>query len=266
MTNNLKKSILQIETCRFDQNKLSTLEEEVGFICKKSFMKPEIFQNDNSIVMKFCEKTKYRPQIRVKQHTSKGETNCGDCFCSFFDGIGNFYVIISDGMGKGNSAAISSKLVTSVIRNMLRSGIDVETAIFVTNFVLIEKSQDESLATIDILTINLFTGKSSFVKFGSASSFIKNKNNITKIISNAPPIGILPEAKVNKTKFTLEENDVILMVSDGVTDTGEVWIKELISNELSDINIVDKIIKSSLKRRELSNDDDITAITIKLLG
>ena len=89
---------------------------------------------------------------------------------------------------------------------------------------------------------------------------------ITKIISNAPPIGILPEANVNKTKFTLEENDVILMVSDGVTDTGEVWIKELISNELSDINIVDKIIKSSLKRRELSNDDDITAITIKLLG
>ena len=266
MTNNLKKSILQIETCRFDQNNLSTLEEEVGFICKKSFMKPEIFQNDNSIVMKFCEKTKYRPQIRVKQHISKGETNCGDCFCSFFDGVGNFYVIISDGMGKGNSAALSSKLVISVIRNMLRSGIDVETAIFVTNFVLIEKSQDESLATIDILTINLFTGKSSFVKFGSASSFIKNKNNITKIISNAPPIGILPEANVNKTKFTLEENDVILMVSDGVTDTGEVWIKELISNELSDINIVDKIIKSSLKRRELSNDDDITAITIKLLG
>lgn len=262
--NNLKKSIIQIEFLRFDiQKNLDALEEEIYFICKKSFMKPEIFENEKSIIIKFCEKTQFRPQVIAKQHICDGEKNCGDCYCSFFDGLGNFYVIISDGMGKGNLASISGNMVAKIIKNMLRNGVNIETVIFVTNFVLIEKSREESLATLDLLKINLFTGKSFFIKLGSSSSFIKSGNNVTKVPSNCPPIGILPEIKLDKIHFTLKENDIILMVSDGVTDTGEEWVEKLILNEITDINLSSKVLKIAKQKRE--SDDDITALSIKII-
>ena len=264
ITNKFKKSIIQIETNKFDIRNLVVLSEEISFICKKSFMAPEIFKNDNSIIIKFCEKTKFKPQIISRQHVCKGESKCGDSYSSFFDGIGNFYVIISDGMGKGNLASLSGNLVVKIVGNLLKSGIDIDNALFIANFVLMEKSQDESLATLDLLKINLFTGKSIFVKLGSASSFIKSRNNITKISSNCPPIGILPEIHLNKIFFSIEENDQILMVSDGVTDTGEKWVESIFSNELNDINIAEKVMTTAKYNRTNSRDDDITVIFIKI--
>ena len=264
--NKLKKSIIQIEFNNLDiKNYLDTLAEEISFICKKSFMTPEVFQNENSVIIKFCEKTKFRPQVILRQHICSGETKCGDSCSHFFDGIGNFYVIISDGMGKGNLASISGNLVVKIVGNMLKSGIDIDTALFVANFVLMEKSDDESLATLDLLKINLFTGKSVFVKLGSASSFIKSENNITKVVSNSPPIGILPEIKINKTYFSLNENDQVLMVSDGVTDTGEKWVEDLFLNEINYVSISDKVMKKTQENRENYKDDDITIISIKII-
>ena len=118
-------------------------------------------------------------------------------------------------------ASISGNIVTQVVCNMLRSGVEVETAVFIANSILMEKSSEESLATLDILKVNLFTGKAVVLKFGAASSFIKTEKNVIKIPSDLPPIGILPEVKVNKIPLSFKDNDLIMMFSDGVTDTGE---------------------------------------------
>ena len=86
---------------------------------------------------------------------------------------------------------------------------------------------------------------------------------MTKIPSNCPPIGILPEIKLDKINFTLKENDIILMVSDGVTDTGEDWVEKLILNEITDINLSSKVLKIAKQKRE--SDDDITSLSIKII-
>lgn len=264
--NDLSKIIIQIEFLKCDiPENMECLEEEIGFICGKSFMRPEIFQNGQSVIIKFCEKTKFRPQVRIKQHISKGEICCGDSYKTFFDGIGNYYVVISDGMGKGNLASISGNIATKTIHSMLRSELDVESAIKMTNSILMENSSDESLASLDILKINLFSGKSYFVKLGAASSFIKHGSKITKIASKNPPIGILPEVNFFKIHFDISNQDSILMVSDGISDTGEEWIETLFRNEINDIDIVDKVMKISNEKRVNSSDDDMTAIMVKLL-
>ena len=268
VTNNLGKFLLQIEI-EFDKfnipKDIERLREEVHYICKRAFMKPEIFYNKNNIIMKFCEKTNFRVIVQAKQHISIGETKCGDSYKNFYDGLGNFYVILSDGMGKGDMASISGNIATQIIYNMLRSGVELEPAVFITNSILMEKSSDESLATLDILKVNLFTGKSIILKFGAASSFLKSERKVTKIPSSLPPIGILPQVKIKKISINFNDNDLLMMFSDGVTDTGEDWVGNMISEESNEIDLVNIIIKMAQKFRSKNSDDDITAISIKFI-
>ncbi|MBO6126424.1 MAG: SpoIIE family protein phosphatase [Clostridia bacterium] len=266
VTNNLGKFLLQIEFDKFNVPKdLERLREEMHYVCQRAFMKPEIFYNQNNIIMKFCEKTKFRVIIQAKQHISIGETRCGDSYKNFYDGLGNFYVILSDGMGKGDMASISGNIVTHLTYNMLRSGVELEPTVFIINSILMEKSSDESLATLDILKVNLFTGKAVLLKLGAASSFIKSEKKILKIPSNLPPIGILPEVKIKKIPINFKDNDLIMMFSDGVTDTGEDWVSSTINDETNDMDLTDIIIKMAQKFRINNSDDDITAISIKFI-
>lgn len=265
ITNNLGKFLIQIEFDKFNVPKnMDSLREEMHYICNRAFMKPEIFYNQNKMIMKFCEKTAFRVIIQAKQHIAVGETNCGDSYKTFYDGLGNFYVILSDGMGKGNMASISGNIVTQVVCNMLRSGVEVETAVFIANSILMEKSSEESLATLDILKVNLFTGKAIVLKFGAASSFIKTEKNVIKIPSDLPPIGILPEVKLNKIPLNFKDNDLIMMFSDGVTDTGEDWVGDIIGDKFNEVDLVDIIIRMAQKFR-VNSDDDITAISVKFV-
>lgn len=261
--NYLNKSIIQIEFYKFDvPNNIEKFEEEISFICGKPFMRPEFFINDSSTILRMCEKTNLNPLIMSKQHTNKGEKYCGDSFQSFFDGMGNFYVVMCDGMGTGFSASVSGNMSSKVISNMIRAGINPKTAISISNSFLISKSDDETLSTVDIFSINLFSGESSFIKAGSASSFIKKGSEVIKVSSNTFPIGILTNFNISTTYCKLNKNDIVLVMSDGITDTGEEWIENLIRNEINILNLNDKILKTARSLRE--NDDDITSILIKI--
>ena len=263
--NHFKKAIIQIEFYKFDVPcDLEKFGEEISFICGKSFMKPEFFINDSSTILRICEKTNLKPCIISDQHTNKGEKYCGDSFNSFFDGLGNFYVIMCDGMGTGYSASISGNMSSKVISTMIRGGIDPKTAISISNSFLIAKSNDETLSTVDIFSINLFSGESSFIKAGSASSFIRKRSEVVKISSDTFPIGILTNFNISTTRCKLEKDDIVLMVSDGITDTGEDWIEDMIRNEINIVNLNNKILKSACELRKNINDDDITSILIKI--
>ena len=145
---------------------------------------------------------------------------------------------------------------------MIKAGINPKTAISISNSFLISKSDDETLSTVDIFSINLFSGESSFIKAGSASSFIKKGSEVVKVSSNTFPIGILTNFNISTTYCKLTKNDIVLVMSDGITDTGEAWIENLIRNEINIVNLNDKILKTACSLRE--NDDDITSILVKI--
>lgn len=260
-----KKIIIQLEFYKFDLPKdLEKLSEELCFICGKSFMKMELFFGDSSTIIRTCERTNLNPLLLCKQHTTKGEKYCGDSFKSFFDGLGKFYIVMCDGMGTGNSAAISGNMTSEVIKNMIRSGIDFKTSISIANSLLMSKSSDESLSTVDIFSLDLYSGDATFVKAGGASSFVRKGRDVAKISSETFPIGILSEFNLSKTNCKLQKEDIVLIVSDGITDTGEEWIENTLRNEINIMKLNDRIVNQALKFREEGNDDDITSITIKI--
>ena len=72
-----------------------------------------------------------------------------------------------------------------------------------------------------LLELDLYTGEASFWKSGAAPTFVLREGNVFRLTSRTAPAGILPEADVQKTVFHLYPGDVVVMVSDGVSDGGE---------------------------------------------
>ncbi|MDR2073918.1 MAG: SpoIIE family protein phosphatase [Oscillospiraceae bacterium] len=263
---NLGKIFVQISCSKSRIQLLQEIDEiseEVAFICGKTFCAPELFFVENKTVIRYCEKTIFRANVKSDQHSFHNLKCCGDNFIYFNDGFGNFFSIISDGMGTGELACENGAITTQIMGSMIKCGIDFESAINLTNSALIVKSKDESLATIDIFSLNLFTGNAKFFKAGAAASFLRTKGIVKIINSETLPIGILPTVNFKEIDLNLMEGDLILMVSDGTTDAGndDGWIIEELKNNSYKEDVSRKIVRIATQKRQ-EEDDDITAVGI----
>jgi hypothetical protein len=262
--NEFKHTFVQIDLPKDFAVNFEPLSEEVAYICGKPFSKPEFLTTNDILTIRFCEKPIFKTRVNSCQHARRKGRYCGDSFRNFSDGFGAFFVILSDGMGTGGEAAISSEMATETMSRMVQAGAPIESALEITNSSLMVKSLDESLATLDIFKFDLFSGSASFIKMGAAATFIKKEDEIIKIRSETLPAGIFPRADFKEIKHNLTEGDTVLIVSDGVTDIGDKWIKEEIisCNHLE--NLAQIIVNAARSKRDYENDDDITAVSVSI--
>ena len=189
----------------------------------------------------------------------------GDTVC-FFDTDKNlFYSIISDGMGSGKTAAATSRLSCVFLEKMLKSGASKTVCLEMLNNLLLSKN-DETFSGIDLLEIDKLNGSAYFIKAGAAPSFVLRKSRLYKICSQTPPVGIIPSFCAESTRFALEKDDIIIMVSDGViqSDSDGVWLSELIhlDTENEPAFLASKLIEKS---KEINiRRDDASACVIKI--
>ncbi|NLB89484.1 MAG: stage II sporulation protein E, partial [Syntrophomonadaceae bacterium] len=177
------------------------------------------------------------------------EKICGDSFTIATLKEGKELVALSDGMGIGEKASNESQAAVRLLETLLSSGFTREVALKTINSVLMLRSQRESFATLDMMIFDLYTGEVDFIKIGSAPTFIKRGNKVGVVTSNSLPIGILNDVDINAEKRLLAPRDLIVMVSDGVSeifrDDGEnsYWIADLLANlNESDPQIVAEVI------------------------
>ena len=213
----------------------------------------------------------YYVDITVKQRSRDGQTVSGDTVLYFESHDNKFYVILCDGMGSGNEASLESKMTAELLKEFIKSGIQANTAVNMINSSMALKTQSEVFSTADILEINLLNGEFSMLKAGSAQSYIKCGNKFETLLSKSLPIGIIDDIKSTAVKKNFQNNDMIVMVSDGISEAdygamrGE-WIKKIMSYEnRSTEEIASLIINDAQKKIFPNTADDMTAIVIKLL-
>lgn len=184
----------------------------------------------------------------------------------------NYFAVISDGMGVGHKASQESDITISLLEKFLEAGFDKELALKTINSVLVLKSSDEMLATIDMSIIDLYRGKTQFVKIGSAPTFIKKKNNVQIINSHSLPVGILRDVDIQVYEDNVGDGDFIIMISDGILDSNydeenkEKWLSNVINN-IQSVNpqtIADKIMDAALDACNGSANDDMTVLVTKI--
>ncbi len=219
-------------------------------------------------VTRLCmwEKTQYRLEIGKTQKPCEGNI-CGDTCESFTDGLGNAYVVISDGMGTGKHAALDSVMTASLLKKFLSAGVEYGAAIKLINSSMLLKSSEERFATLDIACVNLYTGKLDIIKSGAAATFIRMKDKVKKIECTGMPIGISSRCAPVFRSEILEEGDCVLMVSDGVDNTSPTDIRDILlrSEEISSNEISRSIIEKSTFANKENRADDMTAVAVKVV-
>ncbi|MEW6624147.1 MAG: stage II sporulation protein E [Bacillota bacterium] len=209
--------------------------------------------------------------IGFSQVKSEGSVVCGDNYKSFDIRGGKKVIVLSDGMGVGPRAARESNTAISLLEQLLINGFDKEVAIQTVNSVLMIRSEEETFATLDLVIIDIYTSKVEFIKIGAAPSFLKRANQIGIIKGSAYPIGILNAVDVSIQVKHLRRGDIIVMVSDGVLDSGEFNDKEAwMVDVLKDLRVGDPhelsqmVLKHSIAVIPDHISDDMTVLAIKL--
>ena len=209
--------------------------------------------------LSFFDMPEYSFRSFVIQKAAKTGDKCGDSICAFTDGNAVRHVVLSDGMGTGGQAALDSAITVDFVKNLIISGFDYKSALEFVNSSL-QLRAEESLATVDVLTVDLYSGSIAFKKAGSASSFIKCKNDCSVVKTQSLPIGIMGQVDFDEQEFKLEPGDMVVMVSDGVIENSSEWLAEYLQNlENSDVESVCKeIYRLAVSQSGDKHSDDMT--------
>ncbi len=246
---------------------LKEIHHAVSAVCARRFERPrESLESDRyRIVM--SELSLYDVDIGSSQHTAGGGNLCGDSMDYFLKGDGTLSVLISDGMGTGGAAAVDANMSVSIMSRLLKAGISPDCALSVVNSSLMVKSSDETTATVDLLEVNLFSGKVNLFKAGAPLTFIKRGGKILRREAPSLPVGIISDVHFSKDALTLKEGDAVLMVSDGVLAGDDEWVEELLLNwkDASAKEVASIAVNEARNRRKDGHEDDITAVALKFL-
>ena len=240
------------------------LKKEIGKICSRYFEDAKITNFKEETMLSFNERANYRLSFGFSQHSAEGHL-CGDTVKVINDSRGHSLLIISDGMGKGSRAALDGAMGAGLLSKLINAGFGFDSALKVVNCALLVKSNDESLATLDIANIDLFTGKCEMLKAGAPASYIVKGDSITKCELFSMPAGILRGIEFAKRTAVLSLNDSVILMSDGISELGEEWLNGTLREHLDKPpqEAAESIIKSAL---ENSGDkiDDMSIIVARL--
>lgn len=257
---NMMVNISVSTECKVTEDEITECIERVT---ERDFSNPTVIAGKAEKNMMFWETPLYSTECIYHQASSAENEICGDCFDSFFDGKGNFISLLSDGMGTGNRAAIDGAMAASLLSRLIVSGFSFPCALRLVNSAMLVKSRDESLATLDVLKINLYNGKTVIYKAGAAVSLLCRNGKVSEIKKSAMPIGILRQAEFATVRGNLKEDDMIIMMSDGAADSSLEEIKAYVTQKGFSYDLPEKLCAIA-KGRNISRHDDITVAVIRV--
>lgn len=211
------------------------------------------------------EKAPYRVVVGVARQQKQGTSVSGDSGCYFLTDAGVACLVLADGMGTGAAAAQDSRTMITSMERFLRAGVEPHDAVNAIAPVFRLRANGTRFVTLDLLTLDLFTGRAEGIKFGSAPSYMKMGETWKRILCKTLPIGIAEDADTSDMfQLSFLDGDMYVMVSDGVSDgTDDEWMQTLLRNceQDSPKELAAKLVTEGYHH---NTDDDRTAIVMKI--
>ena len=174
-------------------------------------------------------------------------------------------------MGSGKRARDESSAAVDLLENFLDSGFEKRLAVKIINSVLTAGNSDESFATLDICTVNLYTGDAEFVKLGAAPTFLMHGGKVSVISSSTLPIGMLKYVDMEVSRKQLTHGDILVMVTDGIVDASgaadkEEWIAGALSGcgYVNPQDIADYVLFEAQRLSDGQVNDDMTVLAARV--
>ncbi|MBP5428969.1 MAG: SpoIIE family protein phosphatase [Clostridia bacterium] len=240
----------------------AAFEETVGV----KLTKPAYEIKGGTVTLQMQTARRFKCETARAYRSADPGGSSGDTVGFFENGRDYFYALLSDGMGCGPTAALTSGVATLFLEKMLGAGNSKTTTLKLLNN-LLRNCGEENAATVDLLEFDLLTGCATFIKSGAAPSYVKRGGSLFRIRSRTVPVGMMATLDAEKIRFDASPGDVIVMLSDGVSQTPEdaPWLIELLSeNWEGDLrDVAQRIVAVASRTRE--HPDDLSVALIRIL-
>ena len=220
---------------------------------------------------KFCcilrKKPYFDAAFGVATAHKKGERVSGDTHSVIKIDERKFMVALSDGMGSGEYARRVSESTITLLESFYRAKMPSPLILSSVNK-LLTFNKEESFACVDIAIVDLDSGLADVVKIGSPLAFILSGNTVKILESASLPLGILDSLHPDAASYELAENDVLLFISDGVSDafgTAADMYECLRSIPAHNPQLLaDSLLEGALRASGGVAKDDMTAVAVRL--
>ena len=234
----------------------------LSLACERDFDIPNISEADGEVYITVSEHAAFSVDIGVAQASASSNSLCGDAYNYFLDGKGHFIMILSDGMGTGGRAAVDGAMASGLMSRLLCAGFGYDCSLRILNSSMLFKSTDESLATMDIAGIDLYTGMTELYKAGAAPTLVRRSGRSGKAESTSLPIGILRDISFDRAAIKLKVGDILVLISDGAACDGTEWIRSELESwrDGSAEDLAEHILNGAKRRLSDKRKDDITVM------
>ena len=252
---------------RFSAQELAALAGEVGRICRRTLEVPQVLSCKGMTTLLFSEKPVLRAVFGMAGAAARGSIS-GDAvqqFCS----PAAAQMILCDGMGTGRPAAVDGNLAAELTARLLKAGFTAELAARLVNVALALKSEDESGATLDLISVDLYTGTARLFKAGAAPGFLVHGGRVRAVGDTSLPVGILGGVNGQSRVVHLTVGDYAVLVSDGLLVDGPGWVAKQLELSAAAGDAPEKVAKTlvetaRVRAQKTGRPDDITAAVLRL--
>ncbi|MEG1499684.1 MAG: SpoIIE family protein phosphatase [Clostridia bacterium] len=199
--------------------------------------------------------------------TKTGSLVSGDSYSLIRATNDKFMLALCDGMGSGVKAEKASNLAIGLVENFYKAGFDNDIILSSVNK-LLALGSEEIFSALDLCVIDLKKGTSDLIKLGAPYGFIKRKHQTEVIESGALPLGIVGNVQPCYKKSVLENCDMIVLCTDGITDSfmSKEDLQKFISESTS-LNpqvLAEEILNRGLENCKGAALDDMTVLCARV--
>ncbi|NCB29212.1 MAG: hypothetical protein EOM63_05570 [Clostridia bacterium] len=245
------------------------LEQKEGFtaglaaLLSVGLSEPEQLSDELGARLLLREQAPFRAVVGIGQRKKAGENVSGDTARYFVTEDGRACLTLSDGMGTGEGAARDSSSVLRQMERFLQAGVSAADALRAIAPAYRLQCEGKRFVTLDVLTIDLFSGRAESLKCGAAPSYLRTGGGVTRIVSSTLPVG-LAEDDGETVPLRLGHGDLYVLLTDGVSDgIDDEWVHELLRTRMGDSpkELAAKLVAAATER---GMTDDMTAFVLRI--
>lgn len=240
---------------------MSRIESATGLRLGKA----DFYRREKMAVMECSARERFSVACAHATAAGKRESISGDSVRSLPTPDGFYHIILSDGMGSGKEARLAADFVCDLLDGSLHFGLAGERLLSLTNRVLMSGGRECS-ASVDLCSVDLYSGECTFLKCGAATSYVKRDGSIFRISSRTAPLGLMKKPDGERIRTEVKDGDVVILLSDGVSGgiDDAPWLLELLSRptKMSPKEYADHILAAAKAHTAL--DDDMTVAVAKI--
>jgi PAS domain S-box-containing protein len=203
----------------------------------------------------------------------------GDFYDFYFVDEFHLCFVVGDVSGKGAPGALLMAVSKTLIKSRAMDDFSPSSILTHVNNELSQNNESAMFVTVFLGIMDIRTGKIEYTNAGHNPPYIRRKRGLVEKLGafHGPVIGAMPGLHYKESSTVLEEDDIIVVFSDGITEAmnlkDELYSDERLELFLATDNLntpqklVDQVVRD-VKRHEgdAEQADDITLLAMKFTG